>query len=570
MPNKEVHQGTTHNDNKNNENTKPRVNHSNGGGHHNNNPTRYSQDRHKNSAINKNRTYYGPRKHHGHIPPPSPNGFIGIEHPQIYSPAANHSPQPNLPHNGPWGFSTQKYDPARSGLMGPPYQQQPSIPRLSPQPPQGEQSSVAGPDDHDQFGGMDPFVMQDNKYLQNHYHVNGDNSGSMFINSGQMRGTWSPLQHFHSPPSMDSPFYQSQVDATSNTMGMNTEQKYPSHGHYTANTAQPLFEEPDAETIMIENIRYQTEYYFKTGNLVHDLYLRKQADSQGYVPMSLLVEFNRLKSYNTTPELLRKACTVSQELQYFQDENGIDKMRGKDSEYWARQPLPFPSLSPFSRSSLSGGAAPFFPKSQKQSQEPPLIKPNRNKDSTPLFIQSLSVQSHDGYPVEIKRDEDSRDKAIDSVIDQLQIHVTEVQLQRVEISTAAMMSNGQTGQPELATSFARDETVDNHKAPETSQNRSNNKENLEFSGNGIPSDAENDENDRVEDNTTKITSKPTLMWAQVRTQTPTYLMNICANHVRLQQNLLPLEESPLRYQERGLGNDLPWPSSQERRVLENN
>jgi len=184
-------------------------------------------------------------------------------------------------------------------------------------------------------------------------------------------------------------------------------------------------------------------------------------------------------------------------------------MRGKDSEYWARQPLPhFPSPSPSSRSSLSGGAAPFFPKSQNKLQELRLMEPNRDKDSTPLFIQSLSALSHDDYPVEIKGYEDNRDKANDSVIDQLQIRITEVQLQGVEISTAAMMSKGKTGQPELAMSFAGEETADSHKAPETSQNTSNNKESLEFFEHGISSDAENDENDRVEDDT----SKPTLIW----------------------------------------------------------
>lgn len=41
---------------------------------------------------------------------------------------------------------------------------------------------------------------------------------------------------------------------------------------------------------------YRSEYYFSVDNLCRDIYFRMQWDNEGYVPISFIAEFNRVKS----------------------------------------------------------------------------------------------------------------------------------------------------------------------------------------------------------------------------------------------------------------------------------
>lgn len=64
----------------------------------------------------------------------------------------------------------------------------------------------------------------------------------------------------------------------------------PTAGVYPQAIGFPYVEDP---LMLIVN---QVNYYFSTENLVKDLYLRKQMNSQGFVPLKKLIEFNRLKT----------------------------------------------------------------------------------------------------------------------------------------------------------------------------------------------------------------------------------------------------------------------------------
>ncbi|CAJ0640168.1 8111_t:CDS:2 [Entrophospora sp. SA101] len=53
------------------------------------------------------------------------------------------------------------------------------------------------------------------------------------------------------------------------------------------------------------------EYYFSIENLCKDIYLRNNMDSEGYVDISLLAGFNRVKALTLEEEIIREALLNS-------------------------------------------------------------------------------------------------------------------------------------------------------------------------------------------------------------------------------------------------------------------
>lgn len=51
-------------------------------------------------------------------------------------------------------------------------------------------------------------------------------------------------------------------------------------------------------------IRQQIEYYFSFDNMCRDVYLRQNMDSEGWVPMTLIASFNKIKQYGVPPDTL--------------------------------------------------------------------------------------------------------------------------------------------------------------------------------------------------------------------------------------------------------------------------
>lgn len=77
--------------------------------------------------------------------------------------------------------------------------------------------------------------------------------------------------------------------------------------------------------VLGEAILRQVEYYFSVENLCKDLYLRRNMDSEGWVPVGLLADFNRVKALTTDPNEILQILADS-ELVEVKD----DKLRRKD------------------------------------------------------------------------------------------------------------------------------------------------------------------------------------------------------------------------------------------------
>ena len=78
-----------------------------------------------------------------------------------------------------------------------------------------------------------------------------------------------------------------------------------------------------------------SEYYFSVDNLCKDMFLRKHMDSQGFVFLSVISDFNRIKQLTTDMEIIRSICYQSQTIEYKIGADGRDRLRRRNGwETW--------------------------------------------------------------------------------------------------------------------------------------------------------------------------------------------------------------------------------------------
>ncbi|CEG76890.1 hypothetical protein RMATCC62417_11721 [Rhizopus microsporus] len=83
----------------------------------------------------------------------------------------------------------------------------------------------------------------------------------------------------------------------------------------------------DADTLK-SYILQQIEYYFSIDNLCKDLYLRSQMNTEGYVPISLIAGFNRIKNLTVDMDLVRASLQLSELLEINQDATMLRRKEG--------------------------------------------------------------------------------------------------------------------------------------------------------------------------------------------------------------------------------------------------
>ena len=89
--------------------------------------------------------------------------------------------------------------------------------------------------------------------------------------------------------------------------------QYPTTNPSTTSTSTPLSTSQTTPSMAKMQILRQIEYYFGVENLCRDIYLRQQMDADGYVPLSVLTEFNRVKSLVMSARRLSGAEEVAVE-----------------------------------------------------------------------------------------------------------------------------------------------------------------------------------------------------------------------------------------------------------------
>ncbi|KAI2084415.1 hypothetical protein LOZ36_004808 [Ophidiomyces ophidiicola] len=102
-------------------------------------------------------------------------------------------------------------------------------------------------------------------------------------------------------------------------------------GPMTAIPYQPYMEQYS----LMGMISMQLEYYFSVDNLCKDLFLRRHMDSQGFVLLTVIAAFKRIKSLTEDMDLLRLVCRQLKTVEYRPGEDGLDRIRKKEKwEQW--------------------------------------------------------------------------------------------------------------------------------------------------------------------------------------------------------------------------------------------
>ncbi|KAL2269854.1 hypothetical protein VTJ83DRAFT_2038 [Remersonia thermophila] len=95
---------------------------------------------------------------------------------------------------------------------------------------------------------------------------------------------------------------------------------------------------PPVLDVSIPVLKAQIEYYFSVENLCKDYYLRKHMDGQGFVHLSTIANFKRVKMVTEDLELVRFVCSLSDKIEFGVGEDGIERLRAR--EKW--QPFVLP------------------------------------------------------------------------------------------------------------------------------------------------------------------------------------------------------------------------------------
>jgi la-related protein 1 len=103
-------------------------------------------------------------------------------------------------------------------------------------------------------------------------------------------------------------------------------------GQYPPYMYSPVF---DAS---IPILKSQVEYYLSVENLCKDYYLRQHMDGQGFVHLATIAGFKRIKTVTEDLELVRLACSLSDQIEFGVGDDGIERLRPR--EKWQHFVLP--------------------------------------------------------------------------------------------------------------------------------------------------------------------------------------------------------------------------------------
>lgn len=72
---------------------------------------------------------------------------------------------------------------------------------------------------------------------------------------------------------------------------------------------------PQDELAIKDKIKKQIEYYFSEENLANDIFMRRKMSKDGFIPVSLIASFNRMKQLTQDVKLIVDVCKTSEKLE---------------------------------------------------------------------------------------------------------------------------------------------------------------------------------------------------------------------------------------------------------------
>ena len=92
-------------------------------------------------------------------------------------------------------------------------------------------------------------------------------------------------------------------------------------------TAMPFQPAPYYDSMVMNMLKQQIEYYFSIDNLCKDLFLRQRMDSQGFVPLHFILAFQRVRDIGADLGMVRLVCEESNEIDFVVGEDDCERLR---------------------------------------------------------------------------------------------------------------------------------------------------------------------------------------------------------------------------------------------------
>lgn len=153
-----------------------------------------------------------------------------------------------------------------------------------------------------------------------------------------------------------------------------------------------------------EFVRHQIEYYFSDENLQNDLFLRKKMDMLGYIPLSVIADFNRVKSLSQDFNQIVASLAQSDSLEitpiYDQAtgkliENYLVRCKSNPTKWPMHSPLSKPSNNVSPPANLNPFVPEFVPSfgvSGVKEKEPAATAAGEKQKSKPVTITKPSFE----------------------------------------------------------------------------------------------------------------------------------------------------------------------------------
>ena len=140
---------------------------------------------------------------------------------------------------------------------------------------------------------------------------------------------------------------------------------------------------PEAD-LVLTGVLQQINYYFSLDNILKDMHLRKHMDGQGWVFLTVIAQFNRLKSMTQDYDLIKAACLRSIEVEIRVGNDNQDRVRRREG--WEQFLVPEGD-----RHAAAQNAGP-----DPATLRRPSVSRNRSFEQPAFFPQSPSATGHPG------------------------------------------------------------------------------------------------------------------------------------------------------------------------------
>ncbi|PHH71983.1 hypothetical protein CDD82_6230 [Ophiocordyceps australis] len=103
-------------------------------------------------------------------------------------------------------------------------------------------------------------------------------------------------------------------------------------------SAMPFQPQPYMDSMVLQMLKGQIEYYFSIENLCKDMFLRKRMDSQGFVNLQFVAAFKRIRELTSDMGMIRAVCESSPDLEFVVGEDEVERIRRRSG--WQNFVLP--------------------------------------------------------------------------------------------------------------------------------------------------------------------------------------------------------------------------------------